>query len=216
MNIKPCMESCMIQRIFRDCSLCKSSHRPWNKIYLLVQMKTGQNCKLCQFVIFWWDFFGGKFWVEFLVNMSYLISLNPLLFKNIAYIGGLKHVLLSLSLSWQCHIWNLWTPCFSKNIHSVFEILFAFPFVFLFVFLCVFVLVIVITRWWAFRKYMGYMPKKIRRIAIKTWNRIHQSPRHIRSFCNHGLHSLDDPWLIDVVTLWSLYILKSKYSFTFL
>ena len=32
-----------------------------------------------------------NFWWKFLEEMSYLISLNPLPFKNIAYIGSWKH-----------------------------------------------------------------------------------------------------------------------------
>ena len=38
---------------------------------------------------FWWKIFDGNCWWKILEEMSYLISLNPLLFKNIA-VGEFK------------------------------------------------------------------------------------------------------------------------------
>ena len=51
-----------------------------------------------------WKILAGNFWWKLLEEMPYLISLNPLHFKNIAYIGPWKHfvfvcVCVSLYLS---------------------------------------------------------------------------------------------------------------------
>ena len=40
---------------------------------------------------FWWKIEVEICWWKFLEEMPYLISLNPLHFKNIAYIGSWKH-----------------------------------------------------------------------------------------------------------------------------
>ena len=91
----------------------------------------------------WWNFlveiFGGIFWWKIFVEMSYLLSSNPLLLTKIAYVKCLKLV-LSLSLLCFCHhkmsfhFWNPWTPYFEKYIESLKHFLFVFVFICVFVF----------------------------------------------------------------------------------
>ena len=56
------------------------------------------------------------------MGMSYLISLNPMLLKNIAHVGSFKHfvfvylpICVFLYFTFdirECHIWYPWIPCF--------------------------------------------------------------------------------------------------------
>ena len=42
-------------------------------------------------IFFWWEILAKNFWWKIWKKMPYLISLNLMLFKNIAYIGSWKH-----------------------------------------------------------------------------------------------------------------------------
>ena len=81
-------------------------------------------------------------------GMSYLISLNPMLFKNIAHVGSFKHfvfVYLRICIfeyftfyTLKYHVWYPWILCLFKNIAHVWSFKhFVFVYLGIFVYLCI-------------------------------------------------------------------------------